>query len=524
MTPHRVTVHPSAAALPREAELAWKIAEVAAATRELDAQVVELARCRVLDNTAVALAAINRRPVAAARAMAIAHPRTAGATLIGLPWRTRVAAEWAAWANATAVRELDFHDTFLAADYAHPADSIAPLIAVAQQMERSGADLVRAIAVAYEIHVALVKGISLHRHKKDHVAHLCPATVAGIGALLELPVPVIYQAINQAVHLAFSTRQSRKGEISSWKAFVPGFSGKLAIEAVDRAMRGEGAPAPIYEGEDSVIAAMLAGPQAEYEVVLPRPGEPPRGILETYTKAHSAEYQAQALIDLAVELAGRIENLEAVAEIVVVTSHHTHHVIGTGANDPQKFDPGASRETLDHSLMYILAVALEDGRWHHEASYARERVRRPSTVALWHKIRTIEDPAWTARYHDPDPAKRAFGGCMTIRLADGRVIAGEKAAADAHPNGSRPWLWPDYLGKFNTLAGDLLDAAELVRLPALLRRLPNLGAAELVALTPVLPDGFVEPATPTGAGIFDFGHAAKREPREKSPRASQASW
>ena len=56
----------------------------------------------------------------------------------------------------------------------------------------------------------------------------------------------------------FSTRQSRKGEISSWKAFVPGFSGKLAIEATDRAMRGEAAPSPIYEGEDSVIAWMLA--------------------------------------------------------------------------------------------------------------------------------------------------------------------------------------------------------------------------------------------------------------------------
>ena len=48
------------------------------------------------------------------------------------------------------------------------------------------------------------------------------------------------------------------------------------------------------------------------------------------------------------------------------TSHHTHHVIGTGSGDPEKFDPAASRETLDHSIMYIFAVALEDGRWHHE--------------------------------------------------------------------------------------------------------------------------------------------------------------
>src|SRR5262249_57872601 len=102
-----------------------------------------------------------------------------------------------------------------------------------------------------------VKAISLHEFKKDHVAHLAPASVAGIGALLGLSVPAIFQAINQAVHLAFSTRQSRKGEISSWKAFVPGFSGKLAIEAVDRAMRGEAAPSPIYAGEEAGIAFML---------------------------------------------------------------------------------------------------------------------------------------------------------------------------------------------------------------------------------------------------------------------------
>jgi 2-methylcitrate dehydratase len=502
MIEHRIKVHPSATALPREAQLAWKIAEVAHATRTLDDAITELVRCRILDNAAVAVAAINRPPVAAARAMALAHPRPGGATLIGLSPQMRVDAEWAAWANATAVRELDFHDTFLAADYAHPGDSIQPLIAVAQQMRRSGAELVRAIAVAYEIHVALVKAISLHRYKKDHVAHLAPATVAGLGALLGLPVGVIYQAINQAVHLAFSTRQSRKGEISSWKAFVPGFSGKLAIEAVDRAMRGEASPAPIYEGEDSVIAWMLAGPEAEYTVELPAPGEAPRGILETYTKAHSAEYQAQALIDLAIELAPQIGRLDAVDEIVVATSHHTHSVIGSGANDPQKFDPDASRETLDHSLMYILAVALEDGQWHHDQSYTNERSHRPSTVALWRKIRTVEDPAWTVRYHEPDPAKRAFGGRVTIRLKDGRVIAGEKAVADAHPNGRKPWAWADYLRKFESLAGGLVTGRELKRFPDLVRRVPNI--SELTGLTPVLPDGAVTPSVPTGQGIFDY--------------------
>jgi 2-methylcitrate dehydratase len=506
MIRHEVRVHPSSARLPRERQLAWKLAELATLPA-IDGDTAEMVAARVIDNAAVASAAINRAPVAAARAMALANPRRGGATLFGLDPATAVNAEWAAWANATAVRELDFHDTFLAADYAHTGDSIAPLIAVAQQTGRDGAALTRAIAVAYEVHVALVKAISLHQFKKDHVAHLCPATVVGIGRLLDLPVPIVFQAVNQAVHLSFSTRQSRKGEISSWKAFVPGFSGKLAIEAIDRAMRGEASPSPIYEGEDSVIAWMLGGPGTTYEVELPSPSDRPRAIHETYTKAHSAEYQAQAFIDLAFELRLKVD-LAAVREIVTHTSHHTHAVIGSGANDPQKYEPDASRETLDHSLPYILAVALEDGEWHHERSYAPERARRSSTVALWRKIRTMEDPDWTRRYRELDPRERAFGGRLTVTLDDGRSVEAELAVADAHPNGRRPWRLPDYQRKFRALTGGVVEQAEIERFMGLALRLPKLTATEVRRLNPVLPKGAVVPDKPTGAGILDWREQA----------------
>jgi 2-methylcitrate dehydratase len=209
---------------------------------------------RIIDNASVAVASLNRRPVASARAMAIAHPRQGGATVFGMPNDQRFDCEWAAWANGTAVRELDYHDTFLAADYSHPGDNIPPVLAVAQQLGKSGKDLLRGIVTGYELQVDLVKAICLHEFKKDHIAHLCPSQAAGIGTLLGLSTETIYQAIQQAVHVSFTTRQSRKGEISSWKAYAPAHAGKLAVEAVDRVMRGEGAPSPIYEGEDSVIA------------------------------------------------------------------------------------------------------------------------------------------------------------------------------------------------------------------------------------------------------------------------------
>src|SRR5690606_21311202 len=248
---------------------------------------------------------------------------------------------------------------------------------------------------------------------------------------------------------------------------------------VDRAMRGETSPSPIYEGEDSVLAYMLDGPESEYTVPLPKAGEPHRAILQTYTKEHSAEYQSQALIDLAFRMRTKVEHWDDIRQITIHTSHHTHYVIGTGSGDPQKYDPDASRETLDHSIMYILAVALEDGRWHHVDSYTPERAHRPSTVALWRKIRTVEDPAWTARYHDPDPAKKAFGGRVEVTLDDGSVITAEKAVADAHPNGAAPWRTADYVGKFRGLTQGLVLPGEAERFLELASRLSSLTPAEV---------------------------------------------
>src|SRR5690606_15785541 len=187
-----------------------------------------------------------------------------------------------------------------------------PILAMAQQHGKNGDDLMRGLAAAYELHVNLVKAICLHKHKVDHIAHLGPAAAGGIGAMLNLPTEIIYQAIQQAVHTCFTTRQSRKGEISSWKAYAPAYAGKNAIEAIDRAMLGEGAPSPIYEGEDSVIAWFLDGPDAQYHVPLPEKGEAKRAIMDTYTKEHSAEYQTQALIDLAFKMGKQIEDFDTI--------------------------------------------------------------------------------------------------------------------------------------------------------------------------------------------------------------------
>jgi 2-methylcitrate dehydratase len=505
---HELRTYASGEALARKDQLAWKLAELAADPVDVDDDVTQMVVNRFIDDFAVAAASLLRPPVSSARDQAAHHGARPGAAIWGAALGKRASPEWAAWANSVAVRELDFHDTYLAKEYAHPGDNLPALLAVAQHMstrrEIRGHDVVRAATTAYEVQIALARGVSLHSHKIDHIAHLGPSIAAGLGTLLSLDPVVTFQAIGQALHTTTETRQSRKGEISTWKAYAPAFAAKVAIEAVDRAMRGQSAPEPIYEGEDSVVAWLLDGPDARYHVELPAPGESKRAILDSFTKEHSAEYQAQAWIDIATRLRATHSELldgSSIREVVIYASHHTHFVIGTGSNDPQKYDPTASRETLDHSLPYIFTVALQDGRWHHEDSYARERTTRPDTVVLWHRVRTVEDPEWSRRYLAIDPRERAYGGRVEIELDDGTRIVEEIAVPDAHPFGARPFGRAQYLDKFRRLSSDAIDERERDRFMDSVQRLDELSTTELASLNFRALDGYLERA-PVTEGIF----------------------
>src|SRR5262249_55672493 len=154
------------------------------------------------------------------------------------------------------------------------------------------------------------------------------------------------------------------------------------------------------------------------------------------------------------------------------------------SNDPEKYDPDASRETLDHSLAYIVAVALEDGCFHHERSYAYERAHRPATIALWRRVHSVIDPAWDALYRQALLHRPALGPRLAIELNDGRVISGEKAVGDAHTHGARPMDHAGYVAKFRTLAGPVLASEEL---EAFLSLVDGLSAATPEALSRLNP-------------------------------------
>jgi 2-methylcitrate dehydratase len=149
--------------------------------------------------------------------------------------------------------------------------------------------------------------------------------------------------------------------------------------------------------------------------------------------------------------------------------------------------------------MYILAVALQDGRWHHVDSYAPRRAARADTVRLWRKIETSEDPEWTRRYHATDPNELAFGGRVEVFLRDGTRIEDELGVANAHPNGARPFGRDDYIRKFRELTDGIISTREANRFLDVAQALPRLGAGELEALNVALPAGRLSEGKP---GIF----------------------
>ena len=151
-------VYPSKTPIKKEEQLAFQLAELALDPAPVSPPAKDMLINRLIDNAAVATASLKREPVIHARDQALAHPKKQGAGLFGVSNQHLFSPDWVAWANGVAVRELDFHDTYLAEDYSHPADNIPPILAVAQAMNKSGKELISALLAAYEIHIFFSEG------------------------------------------------------------------------------------------------------------------------------------------------------------------------------------------------------------------------------------------------------------------------------------------------------------------------------------------------------------------------------
>jgi 2-methylcitrate dehydratase len=440
------------------------LAGYAAATTpdRVPAETVREVGRRVLDVIGAAVAGLDEPAPAAARAVALQERRPDGAVV----WGTgeRAAAEIAGFANATAARCLDFNDTYLSLEPLHPSDAIAPLLCLAETERRSGAELVAAIALAYEVGVRLCDAASLRAHGWDHVNHLGVAVACAAARLLELDEERTRHTIALTAVPHAAMRQTRAGELSMWKGAAAAESCRNAVFAARLAAAGMTGPGEPFEGEMGYVHQLLGGDLDEEALAPIAQTAPPRAILETYVKRWPVEYHAQSAVDAALQLRADLGDRasERIASVRIETFAAGYEII---ASDPEKWDP-RTRETADHSLQYVVAAALFDGDVTLR-TFDESRFRDPAVLEfLRDRVTVEEDPELSRGYPEGIPNR------VTVRTADGEDLArevryprgharnpmtDEEVSAKFRANVEGRWK-PDLADRVETLVRGLWDA------------------------------------------------------------------
>ncbi|PYI72680.1 MAG: MmgE/PrpD family protein [Verrucomicrobia bacterium] len=372
--------------------LAHQLADYACALRfeDLSKQVVHEVKRRVIDSLGCALGAWNEEPCAIARKVASDFSAKQGSTIIGTGHKAP--ADWAAFANGCCIRYFDYNDTYLSKEPAHPSDNISAALAVAESVGAGGRELIVAIALAYEVQCRLCDAASIRARGWDHVTYGTFSTALASAKLMKLDSANTRHAVNIAGVAGAAMRQARAGELSHWKGVA------FATAA---------GPAPIFEGE--------MGFEKQLGVSLGDVGEKFRGapsmILKTSIKYWPAEYHSQSAIEAALFLRSQIGELSNIKGVVIESHDASVDIIGS---EPEKWKP-KTRETADHSLPYITAIALIDGEIT-DRQFEPERFKDPKVWNFLENVKVERNAELSAMYPD------AVGNIVHVDLADGRRL------------------------------------------------------------------------------------------------------
>ncbi len=398
-------------------------------------KVVHEVKRHVIDAFACALGACESPPVKAAVSIAPEVKDGSGAGIIGSVRRTTP--DFAAFVNGIMVRYLDFNDTYLSLEPAHPSDNIPAVLAAAEAAGRGGKDIIRAIVAAYEVQLRLCDAASLRAKGFDHVTYGSFSATLASSMLLGLKKNEIVDALGIAGAASPALRQTRAGELSMWKGCAFANAARNSVLSSMLAKAGITGPAPIFEGEFGFMK-LISG-QIRLEDF---GGEKGAGfkILETYLKYYPAEYHAQSAIGAAIELSKEIEDISLVDSVTVRTFGAAYEIIGSGA---EKWRP-ATRETADHSLPFCVGAALLDGNVN-LAAFSDERLTDGRLLSLVSKIKIIKDPELDKLYPEAMPNR------IEVTLKSGEWLVKEIIYPRGHPKD--PLTDGEVEEKFRNLAG-----------------------------------------------------------------------
>jgi len=399
---------------------------------QLPEKTVHETKRRVLDSIGTALGAYWSPPGKITREVAMATAEPNGCTVWGTQHRTNPAL--AAFANGAMVRYLDFNDTYLSKEPAHPSDNISAAVAVTQAAGKTGKDAILGSVIGYEIQCRLCDADSLRAHGWDHVTYGALSTALLAGKLWDLDEDQLEHALGLAGVCNIATRQTRTGQMSHWKACAFSNAARNGVFAADLARRGMTGPYEIFEGPKGLMNE-LSIPDAK-NVVLGTKGD--FMIDKTYIKFWPAEYHAQSAIDAMLQLRPQID-VNKVEEIHIGSFEAAVSIIGS---EPEKWRP-TSRETADHSMGYCTAVALIDGDVTRE-SFADERLNDPQVLGLLDKTKIVEEPELNPGY------PKGIPNHIIVTLSDGKKV--DKRVDFPRGHAENPMTDEEVFAKFRKLA------------------------------------------------------------------------
>ena len=409
--------------------------------------VVHETKKRIVDSLGCAIGAFKADPVKISRKVAEASRDSQGSTLFGT--RKKTTPELAAFVNGIMVRYFDFNDTYLSKEPAHPSDNIGPCFSVAESARASGKDLLLSIILAYEIQCRLCDAADIRHRGWDHVCYGLPSTALAAGKLMDLDSQQMTQSVNLSLNSHITMRQVRAGELSMWKGCSFANAARNGVFSALLAREGMTGPSPIFEGEMGFFK-QVSGP---FEMNIDDFGGKNGSfkIAETYLKFFPAEIHSQTSIWAALEARKEIEKPEDIISVEIASHEAGYTILG---KDPEKWNP-LTKETADHSLPYIVGMALLEGKIDN-STYSQKKYRDPKILDFLKKITVVEDKALSSMYPEAVPNR------VTVKLSSGKVVSKQVDYHKGHPK--NPMSDQDVEEKFHRLTRKILDKTRARRI------------------------------------------------------------
>ncbi len=395
---------------------------------------------RIIDSIGCAIGAFNADPVKISRKVAEAARDSQGSTLFGT--RKKTSPDLASFVNGIMMRYFDYNDTYLSQEPAHPSDNIGPCFSVAESEGATGKELLLSIILAYEIQCRLCDAADIRHRGWDHVCYGLPSTALAASKLMELDSEKMTQAVNLALNSHITMRQVRAGELSMWKGCSFANAARNGVFSALLAREGMTGPSPIFEGEMGFFKQVSGSFEMNIDDFGGKNGS--FKIAETYLKFFPAEIHSQTSIWAALEARKEIEKPEDIVSVEIASHEAGYTILG---KDPEKWNP-LTKETADHSLPYIVGIALLEGKIDN-STYSERKFRDPKILDFLRRITVVEDKTLSSMYPE------AVANRVTVKLSSGKVVSKQVDYHKGHPK--NPMSDKEVEEKFHRLTRKILD-------------------------------------------------------------------